>query len=182
VAAAERHRGPQLALHRNLVQLARGGQGVVQQAFLAPMTSSCAAKVRALRPWPYGIARHRCLTVLRARRPSSVDHAPARASDELVAELARREEFRAVLPDVAWLLEDQRVAFVHAQIGDVSYPAGRLGTSDRVLVCTREPRPDALAEPVPRDRGAGAGAVGSRFCVETRSRARHVRVRSRRFR
>jgi outer membrane protein assembly factor BamB len=35
------------------------------------------------------------------------------------------------------------------------YPAGRLGTSDRVLVCTREPRPDAFGEPVPGDRDCG---------------------------
>jgi outer membrane protein assembly factor BamB len=37
-----------------------------------------------------------------------------------------------------------------------TYPAGRLGTSDRVLVCTREPRPDAFGEPVARDRDCGA--------------------------
>jgi hypothetical protein len=36
------------------------------------------------------------------------------------------------------------------------YPAGRLGTTDRVLVCTREPRPDAFGEPVPGDRACGA--------------------------
>lgn len=36
-----------------------------------------------------------------------------------------------------------------------TYPAGRLGSSDRVLVCTREPRPDAFGEPVPGDRVCG---------------------------
>jgi outer membrane protein assembly factor BamB len=37
-----------------------------------------------------------------------------------------------------------------------TYPAGRLGSTDRVLVCTREPRPDAFGKPVAADRHCGA--------------------------
>jgi hypothetical protein len=37
-----------------------------------------------------------------------------------------------------------------------TYPAGRLGSADRVLVCTREPRPDAFGKPVAADRHCGA--------------------------
>jgi hypothetical protein len=37
-----------------------------------------------------------------------------------------------------------------------AFPAGRLTAVDRVLVCTREPRPDAFGEPVATDRACGA--------------------------
>ena len=36
-----------------------------------------------------------------------------------------------------------------------TYPAGRLHSADRVLVCTREPRPDAFGKPVAADRVCG---------------------------
>ncbi len=39
------------------------------------------------------------------------------------------------------------------------YPAGRLGAADRVLVCTREPRPDAFGKPVAADRRCGAARL-----------------------
>jgi hypothetical protein len=35
------------------------------------------------------------------------------------------------------------------------YPSGRLGSADRVLVCTREPRPDPYGKPVALDRHCG---------------------------
>jgi hypothetical protein len=37
-----------------------------------------------------------------------------------------------------------------------TYPGGRLGSADRVLVCTREPRPDPYGKPVALDRSCGA--------------------------
>jgi hypothetical protein len=37
-----------------------------------------------------------------------------------------------------------------------AFPSGRLGSADRVLVCTREPLPDAFGEPVAADRECGA--------------------------
>lgn len=44
-------------------------------------------------------------------------------------------------------------------IATASFPAGRLGSDDRVLVCTREPRPDPYGEPVSLDRSCGAAQL-----------------------
>ena len=41
-------------------------------------------------------------------------------------------------------------------IATAAFPSGRLGSDDRVLVCTREPRPDPYGEPVALDRSCGA--------------------------
>lgn len=65
---------------------------------------------RALRPWLYGIARHRCLTLLRARRMRSVPDAPELAIDHVAAEVITRDELRALLRDLARLPGDQRPA------------------------------------------------------------------------
>jgi hypothetical protein len=40
-----------------------------------------------------------------------------------------------------------------------AFPPGRLGTDDRVLVCTRERRPDPYGEPVALDRSCGAARL-----------------------
>jgi hypothetical protein len=50
----------------------------------------------------------------------------------------------------------------------VSYPAGRLGSADRVLVCTREAQPDAFGQPSPLDRSCGAAQL-----PRTSARAAH---------
>jgi outer membrane protein assembly factor BamB len=41
-------------------------------------------------------------------------------------------------------------------IATAGFPAGRLIDADRVLICTREPRPDAFGEPAATDRTCGA--------------------------
>jgi hypothetical protein len=43
-----------------------------------------------------------------------------------------------------------------AIVATARFPRGRLGAADRVLVCTREPRPDAFGRPTPVDRRCGA--------------------------
>jgi hypothetical protein len=44
-------------------------------------------------------------------------------------------------------------------IATAPFPAGRLGADDRVLVCTRERRPDPYGEPVALDRSCGAARL-----------------------
>jgi RNA polymerase sigma factor (sigma-70 family) len=75
-----------------------------------------------LRAWLYGIARHRCLMALRARRSRAIRdvHDPLRRY-ELTAEVDVRDEVRGLLADVARLPDDQRAALVLAEIGGLSH-------------------------------------------------------------
>jgi RNA polymerase sigma factor (sigma-70 family) len=135
----ERHRGPLLEFCRRLLGFREDAEDVVQQTFLVAWAEiSRAQGPRALRPWLYGIARHRCLTLLRARRAGSVSSGPEPAVDDLAATVTARDELRAVLTDLARLPDDQRAALVLAELGDVSHDeiAQRLG-------CRREKVKDA---------------------------------------
>jgi hypothetical protein len=72
---------------------------------------------------------------------------------------ARRVVFYvAAATDTAW----QRVDAVRWKrrgrdtlTATATFPAGRLGADDRVLVCTRERRPDPYGEPLALDRACG---------------------------
>jgi hypothetical protein len=44
-------------------------------------------------------------------------------------------------------------------VATVPYPAGRLGPNDRVLVCTRERKPDPYGRPTAIDRACGAATL-----------------------
>jgi RNA polymerase sigma factor (sigma-70 family) len=129
-ALFDRHRAPLLAFCRQLLKSREEAEDVVQQTFLIAYRELVrSASPRALRPWLYGIARHRCLTALRARRDGPVEGAAEPAIDHLAVEVTARDDLRAILTDVARLPGDQRQALVLAELGDVSYEeiAGLLG-------------------------------------------------------
>src|SRR5262249_4544194 len=118
----ERHRGPLLAFCRRLLRSREEAEDVVQQTFLVAYRELTGSEApRALRPWLFGIARHRCITLLRARRESTLGEMPERAHDQLAADVTLREDLRAVLTDVSRLPHDQRAALVLAQLGDASH-------------------------------------------------------------
>src|SRR5439155_19968152 len=87
----------------------------------------------ALRAWLYAIARNRCLTVLRARRERPLEDAPEPSTENLSADVARRDDLRALLRDLAQLPDDQRAALVLAELGDVSHE-----DIAQILGCARE--------------------------------------------
>ena len=121
-ALFNRHRGPLLRFCERLLSGREGAEDVVQQTFLVAYHDLMRGESpRAPRSWLYGIARHRCQTLLRARRETSIEEAPEPAIDHLVAEVTTRDDLRAILTDVARLPADQRAALVLAQLGDVSY-------------------------------------------------------------
>ena len=133
-ALVGRHRGPLLAFCRRLLGSREDAEDVVQQTFLVAWGELMRAESpRALRPWLYGIARHRCLTLLRARRESSLEEAAEPVVDPLAAAVTTREDLRAILTDVARLPDDQRAALVLAELGDISYEE-----IARLLGCPRE--------------------------------------------
>ena len=118
----DRHHRALLAFCRQMLGSREEAEDAVQQTFLAAYCEfERAARPRELRPWLYGIARHRCLSTLRARREHAVEEVPAAAADQLATEVVAREELRAVLADVTRLPEDQRAALVLAELGDTSH-------------------------------------------------------------
>ena len=133
-ALFDRHHRPVLAFCRHMLGSMDEAEDVVQLTFLAAYRDLGRSEPPvALRPWLYGIARHRCLSVLRARRERPVGEVTLGATDRLAGEVATREDLRAVLADVAHLPEDQRAALVLAELGDVSHDE-----IARILACPRE--------------------------------------------
>jgi RNA polymerase sigma factor (sigma-70 family) len=130
----DRHHRPVLAFCRHMLGSKEEAEDVVQLTFLAAYRDLGRAEPpAALRPWLYAIARHRCLSVLRARRERPVAEVALPATDRLATEVATREDLRAILADVAHLPDDQRAALVLAELGDVSHEE-----IAQILACPRE--------------------------------------------
>jgi RNA polymerase sigma factor (sigma-70 family) len=111
-----------LAYCRRMLGSEAEAEDAVQQTFLAAyLTLGRLERPVAFRAWLFGIARHRCLSVLRMRRDQGVEPAPEPASDRLVADIVARDDLRAVLSDLAELPDEQRAAIVLAELGDLPH-------------------------------------------------------------
>jgi RNA polymerase sigma factor (sigma-70 family) len=122
-ALFDRHHEPVLIFCGHMLGSREDAEDVVQLTFLAAYRELVRTEPPvALRPWLYAIARHRCLSALRARRERLVEAVPESATDGLATEIATREDLRAILADVARLPDDQRTALVLSVLADVSYP------------------------------------------------------------
>ena len=87
-ALFDRHRGPVLAFCRRMLTSPDEAEDAMQQTFLAAYSELVRAETpRALRPWLYAIARHRCLAMLRARRERPGGEPAEAATDDLFAEV-----------------------------------------------------------------------------------------------
>jgi RNA polymerase sigma factor (sigma-70 family) len=118
----ERYHRPLLSFCRHMLHSREDAEDALQQTFLAAYRDlTCSEGPIVLRPWLYGIARHRCLWTLRVRHERPVESLPESGSDHLAAEIATRVELRAILADIARLPEDQRAALVLAEFGDRSH-------------------------------------------------------------
>ena len=76
-----------------------------------------------LQPWLFTIARHRCLRVLRTRRPraeADLEQHPV-ATEGLGEQVQRRADLRELLADVGRLPEDQRAALLLAELHAMSH-------------------------------------------------------------
>jgi RNA polymerase sigma factor (sigma-70 family) len=77
-----------------------------------------------LRPWLYTVARNRCLSMLRARRPDvSLDTTAERGGrpDDLVDQVQRRADLRDLVQDLRLLPDEQRAALVLFELGGLSH-------------------------------------------------------------
>lgn len=111
---------------------------VVQDVFLYAHGALREADERlVLRPWLYWLTRNRCLDRLRRRSEAELEEHDATGHNDPLEEVARREDLRRLVVDLARLPERQRSALVlreleglpHAEIAsvlDISEPASRL--------------------------------------------------------
>jgi RNA polymerase sigma factor (sigma-70 family) len=133
-ALFDRHHRSVLAFCRSMLGSEEEAKDAVQLTFLAAYRDLMgSARPIALRPWLYGIARYRCLDLLRLRRERPVATLPEPAIDRVAADLATREDLRAILADLARLPDDQRAALVLTALGDVSHDQ-----IAEILGCRRE--------------------------------------------
>lgn len=75
-----------------------------------------------LRPWLYGIARHRCLMLLRSRRAEvdSIDDEHPAGEDTADA-VVRRQDLRELFVDLGELPHRQRAALLLSEVGGLSH-------------------------------------------------------------
>ncbi len=121
--AFERHGGAVLSFCRHMLSSAQEAEDAVQHSFASAWRDLERGGERelALRPWLFTIARNRCLSVLRARRPQT--QLPELATAGLSDEVERRAELRELLRDIGELPTDQREALLLSELGDLSHAA-----------------------------------------------------------
>jgi RNA polymerase sigma factor (sigma-70 family) len=121
-AVFDRHHRGILAFCRHMLGSAEEAEDAVQHTFMAAYRSLIgSSRPIQLRPWLYTIARNRCLSVLRARREKPVEDLDELPTENLSAEVQRRQDLRDLLRDVGELPEEQRAALVLAEVGGVSH-------------------------------------------------------------
>jgi RNA polymerase sigma factor (sigma-70 family) len=122
----ERHGPAILAFCRHMLGTREEAEDAVQHTFASAYRDLQRGGDRdiALKPWLFTIARNRCLSVLRARRetPVAVDalesHAPSGAG--LAEQVEERADLRQLLDDVHELPDEQRMALLLTELGDLS--------------------------------------------------------------
>lgn len=120
--AFERHGTAILAFCRHMLGSQQEAEDAVQHTFASAYRGLQADLEReiALKPWLFAIARNRCISMLRSRRPE-----PAELEPELGAglheEVERRAELRELLADVRELPDDQRAALLLAEASGMSH-------------------------------------------------------------
>src|SRR5215208_2070383 len=121
-AMFDRHHRGILAFCRHMLGSADEAEDAVQHTCMAAYRSLLASRRPIqLRPWLYTIARNRCLSVLRARREQPVEHLDELQTENLSAEVQRRQDLRDLLRDVGDLPDEQRAALVLAEVGGISH-------------------------------------------------------------
>src|SRR3954469_2951268 len=119
-----RHSRHLLALCRHMLGSQDEAEEALQQTFSAAWSDLQRQDRPApemLRPWLYAVARHRCLSMLRSRRPSTVELEDVPSSTGLADEVGRRADLRALLSDLGDLPEEQKTALVLSELAGLSH-------------------------------------------------------------
>src|SRR3954469_25143630 len=118
----DRHHRGILAFCRHMLGSAEEAEDALQHTFMAAYRDLLSSeKAIQLRPWLYTIARNRCFSMLRARRERPLGEMDEPATENLSAEVQRRQDLRDLLADLSGLPDDQRAALVLAEVGAVSH-------------------------------------------------------------
>lgn len=119
----ERHGAAMLSLCRHLLSSQEEAEEALQHAFAAVW--SYLQRHRPvpprLRPWLFAIARNRCLSLLRARRPAALELGEVPCTAGLADEVTRRADVRGLLSDLRDLPEEQRTALLLSELGGLSH-------------------------------------------------------------
>src|SRR4051794_1663882 len=120
----QRHSRGLLALCRHLLGSQDEAEEALQQTF-ASAWSDLQRKDRPapemLKPWLYAVARHRCLSIIRSRRPRTTELEDVPSTSGLADEVERRADLRALLSDLDDLPEEQRAALLLSELGGLSH-------------------------------------------------------------
>lgn len=154
-ALYDRHHRAILSFCRHLLGDAHEAEDAVQHTFMAAYRELVStSKEISVRPWLFTIARNRCYSILRARRDSPTDDVDQVSTENLSAEVQRREDLRALLSDIAALPQDQRAALVLSEIDALSHTeiAGVLGVrSEKVKALVFQARSSLIADRTARE-------------------------------
>jgi RNA polymerase sigma factor (sigma-70 family) len=164
----ERHHGVLLSFCRHMLGSREEGEDALQQTFMRAVEALRAGRrPEHVRAWLFAIARNRCLTLLVARRERRTDElADVPDTDGLVEQVARRDELRDLLSDLARLPDDQRAALVLAELGDLSQAriGDVLGVPEaRVKALIYQARQNLIAER--EARSASCDAIRAELAV-----------------
>src|SRR4051812_34291596 len=128
-AVYDRHHRGLLAFCRHMLGSREEGEDALQHTFAAAYRALTGGgeRPRALKPWLYAIARNRCISVLRARRPDEAAPACDEEADApvvvdgLADAVQRRDDLRDLVADIHRLPDNQRAALVLFELGDHSH-------------------------------------------------------------
>jgi RNA polymerase sigma factor (sigma-70 family) len=121
-AVFDRYHRQLLSFCRHMLGSREEAEDAVQHTFMAAYNHLVRSdKPIQLRPWLYTIARNHCLSLLRARREHASIEDVEPAIEGLAPTVARREDLRELLRDLARLPVDQRSALLLAELGALSH-------------------------------------------------------------
>ncbi|MDX6672216.1 MAG: hypothetical protein QOI91_2579 [Solirubrobacteraceae bacterium] len=121
-AVYDRYHRQLLSFCRHMLGSREEAEDAVQHTFMAAYNHLVRSdKPIQLRPWLYTIARNHCLSLLRARREHASIEDVEPAIEGLAPTVARREDLRELLRDLARLPVDQRSALLLAELGALSH-------------------------------------------------------------
>lgn len=156
----ERYQGPLFALIGNLVPDRGDCEDIAQETLLAAYVHLGAYRAEEAKfsTWLFTIARNKCLSRLKQRRPVTMDSLPpGTVTADPAAAMAEAEFFRQLDTALEALPAEQKTAFVLAEIQGLSHE--EIGQVERAPIGTVKSRISRAKERLrallcpPRERG-----------------------------